>query len=56
MINFGHVLFFSFVSILAVLFVFFIRVEQRLTRLETHIAVIEKRLPQCQPNLDESTK
>jgi len=45
----------TFVSFLIVVLIFFIRIEHRLTRLETLITVIQKELSRCRPNWDEST-
>lgn len=45
---------FTTVSFLIVVLIFFIRIEHRLTKLETLIAVIQKDFSKCQPNLDKN--
>jgi len=55
MLSFDPVNFFSFVGMLIVVLIFFIRIEHRLTRLETLVSVLERRLSGCLPNWDKST-
>jgi len=52
-INFDPLYLFTFISFLLGVLVFFIRIEHRLTHLETLISVLERRILECQPNLAE---